>query len=209
MKVKTFEFNLFGVNTYVVWDEESKDAAVIDPAMSDATEIKTFTDFIDRNGLKLKYLLCTHLHIDHTFGIDYVESAYSLGLNASKNDDFLGKQRAAQARMFRLRMPEPTTLTIDSEIKDGERFYIGQEYLEAIDSPGSVSFYCPSSGIIFTGDTLFRGSIGRTDLTGGDHPQLIKSITTRLLSLPPQTVVYPGHGPQTTIGYESQYNPYI
>lgn len=213
MEVKSFEFSLFGVNTYLVWDALSKEAAVIDPAMSDARECEAFSSFVTQHGLKLKYLLCTHLHIDHTFGIEYIESKYKIGLHASEADDFLGKQRAAQARMFRLRMPEPSPLRIDFPITEGEKFYLGKEYLEAIvtpgHSPGGVSFYCPGSSIVFTGDSLFKGSIGRTDLAGGNQSQLIRSVTSKLLSLPPQTIVYPGHGPKTTIAYEKDYNPYL
>ncbi len=213
MEIKSFEFSLFEVNTYVVWDKTTLEAAVIDPAMVKPAEAETFSSFITEKGLKLKYLLCTHLHIDHTFGIDYVVDTYGLKVNASAGDDFFGKQRAAQARMFRLRIPEPTPLTIDTELHDGERLYLGKEYLEVIEtpghSPGSVSFYCPASGFVITGDALFRGSIGRTDLAGGNHAQLIRSITSRLLTLPPQTIVYPGHGPSSSIAYEKQYNPYI
>lgn len=213
LEVKLFEFSLFGVNTYFVWDTLSKEAAVIDPAMSDPRECEVFSSFVTEQGLILKYLLCTHLHIDHTFGIEYIEANYKIGLHASEADDFFGKQRATQARMFRLRMAEPAPLHIDFAITEVEKFYLGKEYLEAIvtpgHSPGGVSFYCPDSSIVFTGDSLFKGSIGRTDLAGGNHSQLIRSVTSKLLNLPPQTIVYPGHGPKTTIAYEKDYNPYL
>lgn len=213
MKVKSFEFNLFGVNTYIIWDEVTREAAVIDPAMSDEREIAVFDDYVRVNSLKMILMLSTHLHIDHTFGIDYIKSAYGLNVNASGADAFFGRGRSAQARMFRLRIPDPAPLEIDSEISDGQRFEVGSGYLEAIEtpghSPGSVSFYCPQAKCVFTGDTLFNGGIGRTDLAGGDYGLIIRSIKSRLLTLPADTVVYPGHGPASTVGKEMRDNPYL
>ena len=144
LEVKLFEFSLFGVNTYFVWDTLSKEAAVIDPAMSDPRECEVFSSFVTEHGLILKYLLCTHLHIDHTFGIEYIEANYKIGLHASEADDFFGKQRAAQARMFRLRMAEPAPLHIDSAITEGEKFYLGKSILRLSLRPATRPVVFPS-----------------------------------------------------------------
>ncbi len=213
MKIHAFEFNLFGELTYLIWDPESGEAAVIDPGMSSMAEQQTFDDFVSRNGLKLKYLLYTHLHIDHTLGHEHITATYGLESHASEGDAPLGRARAEQARMFRLRIPEPKELHIDRPLTDGNRLYLGKETIEVISVPGhsqgSVAYYCPQSDFVVTGDALFKGSIGRTDLPGGNYGQLIKSIQDRLLTLPEKTTVYPGHGPSTTIGAELRFNPFI
>ncbi len=212
MKVKVFSFNMFSVNTYVVWDEATLEAAVIDPGMISDADNRKIADFIDHSGLRVKYLINTHLHIDHTFGNDYIESTYHVGTSAHASDAFLGEQRQAQSRMFGLGINAPA-LGIANQLTDGERLPIGKEYLEVLEvpghSPGSVALYSPTGGFVITGDALFNSGIGRTDLPGGNHSQLIKSITERLFTLPPDTLVYPGHGPITTIGDERMSNPFF
>jgi len=213
MKLQSFEFNLFGELTYVVWNQKTHEGVVIDPGMSNDLEQQQFARFIEENGIRLKYLLYTHLHIDHTLGHEFVSEKYALLSMAHPNDAPLGQTRAAQAQMFRLRIPQPKGLTADSDLFDGQILPIGDESLEVIyvpgHSPGSVAYYCKESDFVLTGDALFNGSIGRTDLPGGDHQQLISSIENRLLTLPDDTKVYPGHGPDTTIGDEKLHNPYI
>lgn len=213
MNIKSFEFNLFGELTYVVWDNVTHQGAVIDPGMSNESENKRLTAFIDSNGIKLKYLLYTHLHIDHTFGHEYIKETYGLKAMAHESDAPHGQARRSQSEMFRLRMPSPEPLTIDVPLTDNQELAIGNEILKVICVPGhslgSVAYYCPTSHFVITGDALFQGSIGRTDLPGGNHAQLISSIQHRLLTLPPGTEVYPGHGPTTTIEREMRYNPFI
>ena len=213
MKVQRFEFNMFGENTYVVWDEATSEAAVIDPGMVNRGENKQFDTFIANNGLKLKYLLYTHLHVDHTFGHEHIVEMYRLEATAHADEAPLGNQRQGQARMFGLPDDSLKALPIDRQITDGEQIKLGEETIMALlvpgHSPGSIAYYCPSAGMVFTGDALFHGSIGRTDLPGGNYQQLIHSIMTRLLTPPDDTVVYPGHGPSTTIGYEKKMNPYL
>ena len=132
---------------------------------------------------------------------------------AHPDDAPLGQARAAQAQMFRLRIPQPRALTTDSALADGQILPLGDESLEVIcvpgHSPGSVAYYCRESNFVLTGDALFNGSIGRTDLPGGNHQQLISNIEKRLLTLPDDTIVYPGHGAYTTIGSEKFHNPYF
>lgn len=213
MKIKSFEFNLFGELTYVVWDESTGIAAVVDPGMTTKDEQDAFDDFVTENGLQLKYLLYTHLHIDHTFGHEYVREKYGLQAMANEADAPLGKYRAQQAEMFRLRMPTPEAITIDIPLRDQMLLEVGNQRLKVIAVPGhsqgSVAFYCQESKFVITGDALFRGSIGRTDLPGGAHEQLIESIRQRLLTLPDDTIIYPGHGPSTTIGAEKRSNPFL
>lgn len=213
MKITPFEFNLFGELTYVVWDETSREAAIIDPGMSDKNEEAELDSFISKNGLVVKYMLFTHLHIDHTFGSEFVRNTYGIGATGHEADIPLGTARNHQAQMFRLPMAPLPPLQLDQRVAEGDELWLGKERLIVIHVPGhskgSVAYYCPESGFVLTGDALFRGSIGRTDLPGGNHAELIKSITDKLLALPDSTVVYPGHGPSTTIGYERRMNPYI
>ena len=213
MKIQAFQFNPFGELTYLVWDPATCEAAVIDPGMSNSAEQLTFDNFVSKNSLKLKYLLYTHLHIDHTFGHEHIVATYGLEAHAGEGDAQLGLHRAEQAEMFRLPIPKPKELRIDTPLTDRQQLSLGSESFEVIFVPGhsqgSVAFYFPESRFVITGDALFNGSIGRTDLPGGNHAQLIKSIQDRLLTLPASTIVYPGHGPSTTIANELRYNPFL
>lgn len=212
MKVSRFVFNLFGVNTYVMWDPATLEAAIVDPGMTDDDDRRAIDDFIAREHLKPVHLIDTHMHLDHIFGNLYVRDKYGLDIKAHPDDGFLSRSMDAQVRAFHLRTPV-TNHDADVSLNDGDRLMLGNEPVEVIavpgHSPGSVALYCPESHFVITGDALFKGSIGRTDLTRGDHATLVKSIRNRLLTLPPDTVVLPGHGPETTIGAEAAGNPYI
>lgn len=213
MKVKNLEFNLFGVNTYVVWNTDTLEAAIIDPGMSDPQECFRFKQFIEREKLQVTKLINTHLHIDHTLGNEYVEDVFGVGLTAHSADAPLGAMRAQQAQMFHLRGVAQSPVNIDIEVKEGDKIYLGKNYLEVLEVPGhsagSIALYSPVDGFVITGDALFRGSIGRTDLPGGDYNTLIMAISSKLMTLPPATIVYPGHGPATTIGQELASNPFL
>lgn len=213
LKTARFEFNLFGVNTYIVWNPDTLDAAIIDPGMQSPQEEKIFADFIADNHLKPCHLVNTHLHIDHTLGDGFVERTYSLPLEAAPSDEFLGADREAQAVMFHLRLGELKPLTIGRELHDGDTIGIGDDELKVIavpgHSPGSVALYSPSARFVITGDALFRGSIGRTDLPGGDGDTLRRAIRARLLTLPADTTVLPGHGPASMIATERSSNPWV
>lgn len=213
MKIQRFELNLFGVNTYVIFDIPSLEAAVVDPGMTNEQECRAVDSFISSNGLTVKYLINTHMHIDHLFGDQYIEKKYNVGIAASPDDSILSSRIAEQARMFGLRTDMPDALKVDLPLKDGDRLMLGAEPIDILavpgHSPGSIALYCPESKFVVTGDALFKNSIGRTDLPGGSHTQLISSITRKLLSLPPDTTVYPGHGPSTTIAAELRQNPFL
>jgi len=212
LKIQNLEFNMFGVNTYVVWDNVTRETLIADPGMIDTRETSMLDTFIADHGLKPKYLVNTHMHIDHTFGDKYVTEKYGLPLHAHEAETPFALNREAQARRFGIRMSmEP--LQIDETVSEGDTFTLGHHELRAIHvpghSPGSIVLYSPESDILIAGDVLFRSSIGRTDLAMGNHSQLISGIRTKLLSLPEETIVYPGHGPTTTIGNEKHFNPYI
>lgn len=213
MKVKRFEFNMFGESTYVAYDEATRYAAVIDPGMMNDSECRQLDDYIADNSLIIKWLIATHIHIDHVLGVEHVEKKYGVGLSASTDDSFLAERVAEQARMFHLPISVSDRITVKNILSDGENLPLGDDSFEVITvpghSPGSIALYSGKSGIVFTGDALFQGSIGRTDLPGGNYAQLIRSISDKLLPLPDSTVVFPGHGPSTTIGNEKRFNPFL
>lgn len=212
MEIKRFEFNFFGENTYVIWDASSQEAAIVDPGMVNPEETDLIEDLIATHRLSVRYILLTHAHVDHTFGIDILKDKYHAPVLAHKADLPLGQMRGQQAEMFHLPM-KLGPVEIDRFISASTHLQLGNERIEVIEtpghSPGGVCYYVPESSFILTGDTLFQGSIGRTDLPGGNHNTLLRSISTGLFNLPDNTVVYPGHGPATTIGKEKRTNPFF
>lgn len=212
MKVSRFTFNMFGVNTYILWDDISRDAVIVDPGMIDDKECKIIDDFIKNNKLRLKHLVNTHMHIDHSFGIGYMMQNYDLKLECNIADQFLAERLMQQAKMFGLPMLI-NELQINVELNEGDCVTVGGEKLLILHvpghSPGSIVIYAPDSSFIISGDVLFNSSIGRSDLPGGNYRQLVGAIKEKLMILPDDTVVYPGHGMETTIGNEKRNNPYI
>ncbi|MBR5898333.1 MAG: MBL fold metallo-hydrolase [Muribaculaceae bacterium] len=212
MIVSRFTFNLFGVNTYILWDADSREAVIIDPGMTKETECKQIDDFVRENSLKLCHMINTHMHIDHSFGVSYISRKYGLPLEANKEDQFLAERIQQQAKMFGLPI-SVEDLNINTALVDGQIINVGSEELRVIHvpghSPGGIAFYSPESGFLISGDSLFQRSIGRTDLPGGDYNQLINSLNVKLMTLPGETVVYPGHGPETMIKDEKDFNPYL
>lgn len=212
MQVAIFQFSLFGINTYLVFDEATKKCAVIDPGMSNREEEKAIENFIAEKGLTLTHIINTHLHIDHVSGIPFLRERYGAPVLAHEGDRDLGEHLDQQAAMFGLTM-RPGTLEISEYIKTGDKIKIGDGVLEVISVPGhskgSVALYDRAGGYLISGDALFKGSIGRTDLPGGNYKELIDSIEDGLMSLPDDTVVLPGHGPATTIGEEKVSNPFL
>lgn len=212
MKVSRFVFNMFGINTYVMWDPESREAAIVDPGMIDEREREALDSFIKRNNLKVTQLINTHAHLDHIFGNAYIKDKYGLKIQGEPSDTFLAETLPEQAARFGLRMPlQPSGIEV--ALHDGDSLRLGDEMVEVIGvpghSPGSIALYCPLSGFVITGDALFQGSIGRTDLPRGDYDTLVRSIREKLLTLPDDTVVLPGHGGETTVAHEKKTNPFI
>ncbi len=212
LKLAKFGFSLFGINTYVVYDEQAGKAAVIDPGMIEEREEQALTGFIEKHNLTVTHIINTHLHVDHAIGISFAKEKFKAPLFAHKDDEFLGAQLPEQLQMFGISR-EAEEVSIDSYLEDGEEIKIGEGTLKVIlvpgHSPGSIALYCAESKFVITGDALFAGSIGRTDLPGGNGPQLINSIKEKLLALPDDTMVFPGHGPATTIGAERRANPFL
>lgn len=212
MKVAKFGFSLFGINTYILVDPETKECAVIDPGMINNEEKEAMDRFIEKKDLHVTHLINTHLHIDHAIGNNYVKTKYGVKTAAHPDDAFLGTRLKEQAVQFGIPADE-SKVEIDTELKDGDIIHIGKGELKVIHvpghSPGSIALYDEKDGFIIAGDILFQGSIGRADLPGGDMNQLINGIKSKLLILPNNTAVFPGHGPSTSIGEEKTYNPYL
>ena len=212
MKVQTFICNMLHENCFVAYDEKSREAAIIDPGFYWADEQHLLTEFISKHSLHVKHLLCTHLHFDHIFGVPFVEDTFGIKLSASLFDAPWIDNFTHSVARFGIR-PNGTPRPVGRPLHDGDTLTLGTYTLECIATPGhsagSMCFYIKDSSMIFAGDTLFQGSIGRTDFSDGNYAQLIRSIQTRLLTLPPETIVYAGHGDPTTIGDEMNYNPYL
>lgn len=212
MKIKQIQNNPFQENTYVVWDEASMEAAIVDCGALFPQEEERIEAFVSDNNLKVKYILNTHLHLDHCFGNAWAAERYGILPMAHKDDETLLARMGEQARMFGLPF-EVKTEKLGGYLNDNDVLMLGENEIKVIHTPGhsrgGICFYIPSAGWLISGDSLFEGSIGRTDLEGGSYATLIKSITERLMTLPEETVVYPGHGPYTTIGNEKRMNPFL
>lgn len=212
LRIKQFAFNPFEELTYVVSDEATGDAIVIDPGMVGQREIDAFDSYIADNKLHLTGIVNTHLHLDHCFGANYVKGRYGVPVNAHVADGPLGATVDQQAARFGMKIPSGS-VTIDAPLKAGDTITVGSETLEVLHvpghTPGGLAFYSPSGKFVIVGDSLFRGSIGRTDLPGGNHATLINAVKSQLLTLPHDTLVLSGHGDPTTIGEEAARNPYL
>ncbi len=217
LTVKTFPLSPIDENCYVISDS-TREAVIIDCGCFYDDEWATIHSYIQDNQLTVRHLLNTHAHFDHIFGEGYVHSALHLTPEGSILDQqlYLGFDQqlvsilGLQPSAIRPRYPLPPFHTF---LRRADTVSFGNHQLTVIETPGhtpgGLCFYCKDENVLFTGDTLFRLSIGRTDFPGGSHSQIIQSITAKLLTLPSQTIVYPGHGPSTTIGYEAQNNPNI
>ena len=212
MEIKQFIFNPIQENTYIIWDEETKEGAIVDCGALFEEEKRRISEFITDKGIKIKYLMNTHMHFDHCFGNHWAAETYDVKLMAHKGDSGIAAGLQNQIKMFGLPFEvevEPIGIFLD----ESSVLSLGKERIKVIETPGKrqggICFYMAQSGILLSGDTLFEGSIGRTDLEGGSYSTLIKSIKDKLIILPDSTRVYCGHGSYTTIGDEKKYNPYI
>jgi glyoxylase-like metal-dependent hydrolase (beta-lactamase superfamily II) len=198
-------------NTFVVWDEKSHEAAVVDPGMSDEVEELKIKSFIDEKTLDIKYLINTHCHIDHVLGCRFVKENFNPVYYIPEKDLPLFNNAGKQAEMFGIEMSKLPK--VDKYLTEGEKLLLGNESFSNLftpgHSPGEFCLFFEESKFCITGDVLFRESIGRTDLYGGDYDTLIESIKTKLLTLHDDIVIYPGHGDESTIGYEKLHNPFL
>jgi hydroxyacylglutathione hydrolase len=211
VKVNVFTFNLFSENTIVLWDDETKEAAVIDPGTSSPDEETILSDFISSEKLKVKYLINTHCHIDHILGCEFVKEKFNPVYFVPKKDLPLLENAQEQASMFDISLDKPPIP--DEFITEETELSIGKSKMKFLftpgHTPGEFCIYLENEKICITGDVLFNESIGRTDLWGGDYDTLINSIQTKLFTLPDNVIIYPGHGESSTIGYEKQNNPFM
>jgi glyoxylase-like metal-dependent hydrolase (beta-lactamase superfamily II) len=194
-------------NCSIFGDETTRDGLVVDPG----DEIDDILEIVNRHGLTVKAIVITHAHIDHIGGAQKLKQATGAPVYMNPNDVELQKMLDVQASWLGMRPPEE--VAIDAAAKDGDRLVIGATEFHVLHTPGhtqgSISLWIPSEGKLVAGDTLFRDSIGRTDLPGGDGKQILRSIHNKLLPLPEETVVIPGHGDITTIGREKRSNYFL
>jgi len=210
ISIKKFTFNSFQENTYVIYNE-NRHAFIFDPGCSDAKEENILFQFIERQDLHPIALINTHCHIDHVLGNYSVKERYDIPFWAPDGEQVVLKAAPVMSQMYQIpyqSSPDPDEWidTNHDMSLDGEDWQI---MLAPGHSPASLVFYLPSAKIAIAGDVLFRDSIGRTDLPGGNHQELLKNIRDKLYVLPEKTVIYPGHGPETTIGYEKKNNPFV
>jgi glyoxylase-like metal-dependent hydrolase (beta-lactamase superfamily II) len=210
MKVRKFTFNPFQENTYLLYDE-TKEAVIVDPGCYDQQEQQELASFIESNGLNPVRLLNTHAHIDHIFGNAFAADRYNLELELHAADTETLKRAASWSKQYGLDYTASPLAA--KELNEGSSIAFGQTVLEVLHvpghAPGHVVFLNPKEQIIIGGDVLFRGSIGRTDLPGGDHDLLISSIKNKLFTLEQDYKIYSGHGPETTLSYEKAHNPFF
>ena len=210
MEVKSFTFNAFAENTYVLYDN-TKECIIIDPGCNNDQERNQLVQFLSENDLQPVRLINTHCHIDHVLGNKFISEKYELPLESHKGEVPVLDSCTMVSNMYQI--PYDTSPKITKFLAEEDLIAFGDSELSILFTPGhspaSISFYHKDSGNLIAGDVLFQQSIGRTDLPGGDYDTLIASIKQKFFVLPNETVVYPGHGPSTTIGYEKEHNPFL
>lgn len=210
ISIKQFTFNPVRENTYILFDETAE-CVIIDPGMYDAEEQNEVVNFIKENGLKPVRLLNTHCHYDHVFGNKFVYDQWGLKPEFHQGELYVLQAIPGYVPQMGLHYelsPEPEVF-----LSETGKVTFGNSQLELIFAPGHspahLCFYAAADNFLIGGDVLFYSSIGRTDLPGGSYSQLINSIKNNLFILPDDCIVYPGHGPSTTIGFEKQHNPFL
>lgn len=210
INIQTFVFNPYQENTYVLYDD-AKNCIIVDPGMHNHSEEQELKAFIVKNLLTPILLLNTHCHIDHVLGNKYVYEEWNLKPQFHEDEVplLVAVQNYAPQMGFRYEVsPIP-----EAFLQETDTIALGNNQLQIILAPGHspahLCFYSPEDAFLIGGDVLFRNSIGRTDLPGGDHNTLLESITKKIYTLPDDTIVYPGHGSTTTIGFEKQTNPFV
>lgn len=214
-KIKQFTFGPVQENTYVLYDEASREAAIVDPGCMRHSEEDQLRDFIEEQGLEPKLLLCTHQHFDHVWGAAYVLRTWP-GTAAYANRIDFEKLPLPSDQLKGYGIPLPLEDVPQSRytlVEQDDTIQLGGETLRVLfvpgHAPGHIAFYAADSGILLSGDTLLLGTIGRTDFWYGDYDQLMAAIKAQYMPLPDETIVFSGHGPETTIGHERRHNSFL
>lgn len=212
LNIQRFVCNMFQENCYVVSDD-TNECVIIDCGAFYEEEKEAIGGYIRKNGLKPQHLLCTHGHVDHNFGNKYIFDEFGLRPEISQGDEELMDTLASQVKAFIGLDCENDFSKAGSFFTAGSRITFGNHTFSIIPtpghSPGSVFIYCKDESLAFSGDTLFKLSIGRTDLQFGNYNDIINSLKLIAGNLPADTVILPGHGERSTLGYELKYNPYL
>jgi hydroxyacylglutathione hydrolase len=208
--VKAFVFNPVQENTYLLYNEQGN-GIMIDPGCYFDEERDELVQFMEQNNIRLKLLLNTHCHLDHVFGNQWIHTSYGLLLHIHEKEKQVLDFAPASGLMWNLPFDNYNGKFV--WLKEGEEILLDEDRLSIRftpgHSPGHICFYCQKQGFVIGGDVLFKQSIGRTDLPGGNFDTLVTSIKTQLFTLPDETMVYSGHGPVTTIGHEKKHNPFL
>lgn len=215
LKIKQFTFGPVQENTYVLYDEASREAAIVDPGCMRHSEEDQLRDFIEEQGLEPKLLLCTHQHFDHVWGAAYVLRIWpGLAAYANRIDFEKLPLPSDQLKGYGIPLPlEDVPMRRYTLVEQDDTIQLGGETLRVLfvpgHAPGHIAFYAADSGILLSGDTLLLGTIGRTDFWYGDYDQLLAAIKAQYMPLPDETIVFSGHGPETTIGHERRHNSFL
>jgi hydroxyacylglutathione hydrolase len=208
--IYSFVFSPLAENTYLLFDD-NKECIIVDPGCYFPNEREELEHYISFNQLQPKFLLNTHCHLDHVFGNQFVIETYAVPLYVHPDEEVVLKYAPLAAERWNLPFDNYNGPLLF--LREGDTVQLGTDVLKVIaapgHSPGHICFYCEEQGFLIGGDVLFRNSIGRTDLPGGNFETLIKNIRTKLFTLPDETVVYSGHGERTTIGFEKKHNPFL
>ena len=210
LNIQIFSFNPFSENTYLVFNENKK-GFIIDPGNFNKTETGTLQNFIENNGISIQNILLTHAHIDHVLGLQWAFDTYKVPVKIHQEEKEILNRNPMSARNYGFDF-KPFEGEIEF-LKEGDSVFLDEDELIVLfvpgHSPGSIAFYNNAQNFVISGDALFQGSIGRTDLYRGNHAQLLESIRTQLFTLPEETQVYSGHGNPTQIGFEKNHNPFF
>lgn len=210
LQIASMTFNPFQENTYVLYDE-SGSCVIVDPGCYEPDEQQELKTFVTDNNLRVVQLINTHCHIDHVLGNEFVKQTYGVGLYIHKLDEPVLRSVSAYAPNYGFNQYQAAT--VDGYLEEGGEISFGNSRLSILfvpgHAPGHIAFYSAESRAVISGDVLFYNSIGRTDLPGGNFETLEASIRKKLYTLPDDTRVYPGHGPETSIGFEKRTNPFV
>lgn len=210
INIQIFTFNPFSENTYVIYNE-NQNGVILDPGNWNEKETEILENFITEKKIKIQNILLTHAHIDHVLGLQWAFDTYKVSVKIHQEEKEILDRNPMSARNYGFDF-KPFIGEIEF-VNEGETYNIDEDFFQIFHvpghSPGSLAFYNEAQKFVISGDALFQGSIGRTDLYRGNHEQLLESISTKLFSLPEETEVFSGHGNATQIGFEKNHNPFF